>query len=343
MGIDLKVSRSSNASPTEFHWDFQHNAGIIIFLAEIKNADTIRIEGSSQDIEISNKDGRAVYAQAKCAIRPDDDTNRSSKFKDALRTLSESAKREDVDELIYISNFSDPLNYSKSVQSFSGENSPNKFDNLSQKCQEKIKRICEENNYNIPYDRLVIWSFYFRGEGSEKYRAVRTAVRDFLDQIECNSHRISVERVLSRWQLAMGQNASESNQSIKIGKSLLIWPIIVWLCEVNQNDAEQHCDDEGQVMEVLAQYGCIISDATDRFPFVTKVMSAYNDFAKAHQGHNRENRISQFVKSAWQQFADDFVIGSADESVKRLVVQIAMRNIVRSRYDIQRIQAEAGL
>ena len=44
---------NSNASASAFGWDFQANAAILLMLENIENAKSIKVEGRTEDIEIT--------------------------------------------------------------------------------------------------------------------------------------------------------------------------------------------------------------------------------------------------------------------------------------------------
>ena len=53
----------SNASPEVFGFDFQVNATIFLLLDNIKDVKTIRMEGASEDIELTMNDGNQIIAR----------------------------------------------------------------------------------------------------------------------------------------------------------------------------------------------------------------------------------------------------------------------------------------
>ena len=63
--IELDFSFDNDASASSFGWNFQVNAGIFLFLHYIKEAKAIKVESKYEDIEITLKDCKKVFAQAK--------------------------------------------------------------------------------------------------------------------------------------------------------------------------------------------------------------------------------------------------------------------------------------
>ena len=78
----------SNASSTAFGWEFQSNAAIVLMLKNIKNALSVKVEGSTEDIEIALDNGNMIFSQAKSVFRPDDYSNVKAKMQAGLGTLN---------------------------------------------------------------------------------------------------------------------------------------------------------------------------------------------------------------------------------------------------------------
>lgn len=91
---------NTNASPTIFGFDFQVNAAIVLMLENIKNLKKLRLEGATEDIELTLNNGKKVFAQAKSVVNASTVFNNVwANLRKAIGTLS-SADGEDVDKLI---------------------------------------------------------------------------------------------------------------------------------------------------------------------------------------------------------------------------------------------------
>ena len=64
--------KSSNATASAFGWDFQSNAAIMLMLRNIEKASKVKVEGQSEDVEITLADGRMLMSQVKATVKPDD-------------------------------------------------------------------------------------------------------------------------------------------------------------------------------------------------------------------------------------------------------------------------------
>ena len=104
------MAKSSNASPEVFGFDFQVNATIFLLLDNIREVKAVRMEGASEDIELTMNDGKQIMAQAKGIVKGSSDfSNVRRNLQKAISTLS-SADDKSVEELILITNSKNPLN-----------------------------------------------------------------------------------------------------------------------------------------------------------------------------------------------------------------------------------------
>ena len=73
------ANRSAHA--VVFGFDFQMNAAIVLMLENIKDLQTLRIEGNEEDIELTLNNGKKILAQAKAV------ENSSSDFSNVRKNL----------------------------------------------------------------------------------------------------------------------------------------------------------------------------------------------------------------------------------------------------------------
>jgi hypothetical protein len=227
---------SVNASASAFGWDFQVNAGIVLMLMNIKEANSVKIEGEAEDIEITLVDGKKLFAQAKGVFDPDDYSHVNDKLSEALRTLNNAASSPDTKHLCYVTNSPNPFNNVRTMSAFSGASVYLKYPDLPQACRKKIDEICTKQTYTLPKDNLAILVFDFRGDGENRYRVVKEKVNELLATLEL-SERGWGQKALESWQLEFGKNASEHDRTKNITKKQMIWHLIVWMCKVGDDDA----------------------------------------------------------------------------------------------------------
>ena len=88
------MDKNSNASPEVFGFDFQVNATIFLLLDNIKEVKAVRMEGASEDIELTMKSGNQIMAQAKGIVKGSSDfSNVRRNLKKAIKTLSSADRK----------------------------------------------------------------------------------------------------------------------------------------------------------------------------------------------------------------------------------------------------------
>jgi hypothetical protein len=93
--------------------------------------------------------------------------------------------------------------------------------------------------------------------------------------------------------------------------------------------------DEAETTEILNKYRAVICDNTERFEFVTKVMSAYSEFETKL---NSKIRTERFVTERWRDFQGDFSLPDTDASIIEKVVKISVHNVIKSRFLIDAVK-----
>lgn len=339
--------RSPNASAVDFGWDFQHNAGIMIMLMNIKDARSIRIEGASEDIEITLNNGHKIYAQAKSVTRYDDFSNVLANIKKSIGTLNNAWQNGDGECLIYTTNSPNPLNDRMSMMAFSSAPACISYDELpTQACKGKIDKIYSQKRCSFPKEKFRIFVFGFHGnEDDNRYRNVENWVGRFMESVELHGSFYWGKRAMERWQVLFGRNATKTDRRIEISKETMMWPLIVWLCDAHETDVWSSNVDEGAREEINRHYQRVIRDAKEDFRFVTKVLSLFDEYKALHENRNKglKDVVQAFVSNRWGEFLLDFDLRGADDEITEAVISLAVENVIRNRFAIKRIKAEVNL
>ena len=137
------MPRSSNATASAFGWEFQSNAAIMLMLKNIVDASKVKVEGETEDVEITFSNGRVLMAQAKAVENPDDFGNVKRKLEEGLRTLNAASKITDVEQLVFVTNSPNPFNNTRTMYKFSSPLNIVPFSELPSSCQKSINDICD--------------------------------------------------------------------------------------------------------------------------------------------------------------------------------------------------------
>ena len=325
------------ASPVLFGFDFQVNAAIILMIDNIKDMAAIRMEGK-EDIEIELKDGSFILAQAKSAVKGSTDfSNALQNLKDAIVSLSDANRAcPTIKQLIYISNYANPLTIASEKHIFTGQ-ARRKYSDLPQKSKNKIDDLLSKLAYPFDKSKLLIQTFPFEtDDDKERYKIVIQEIRDFINAMESISidsyelHRI--------WKEDIFKSGTKKSQTLKVSKTDIVWPIIVLITNNNSNYDDYDIDDS-EIEEINRLYRGIINSISEKYEFLTKVLYSYNDF---REGKGRE-KVTRFVNSNYQKFLHLLEGTSIDTNTKSILIKIILRNIIVKRIQIDKIKKATNL
>jgi hypothetical protein len=222
---------SSNASPSAYGWCFQVGAGITLMLDNVKEFTSLKMEGASDDIELTLDAGK-IYAQAKSVTKIGDQSSASTNLTNALRTLSQDSANGDAVSLIYITNIANPLS-SETSSAFRYDRSY-EFSVLPDDAQEKIRKKVADD---FPADKFKLHILNFFGEGDNKFDSIKVKIAEFIrEAIDDPSYN---KRLLDSWFETFMVNASDKPDEQKkpeLKKKDVIYPVIVLVVDSLHNE-----------------------------------------------------------------------------------------------------------
>lgn len=329
------------ATSVLFGFDFQANAAIVLMLENIREMAHIRLEGS-EDIEITLNDGSHIFAQAKSVVNSSSDfRNVLSNLKKSIESLSEAyyntSSSTNVRELIYITNSPNPFKEKQPNAIFLGP-SQRTFSSLPEKLQGKIFDILNGLDNPLDINKFKVQILPFETDiDRERYKTVIAEIGDFISLLG----NVSINRNLIHgiWAKDLFRSGTRKDKSINIKKKELIWPIIVLV--TNNDDYDEYDIDDSETEELLSSYKDIINICSEKYEFITRVLSAYNSF----KAEDNKTKLDVFIKSESLNFKylfDDTNI-SLSEDLQDKLLQIIIRNIIRQRIKINKIKDTVNL
>lgn len=296
------------ASPPAFDRDFRINAAIIVFFENIQDAEKLKVEGKTDNIEITLSNHRKIYVQAK------DDSQGNEKFNEALETLNEAAKIGNGQLFTYVTN----------VNTFDGDSSHMRFEELPVTAQEKIKGVLQEKGYNaFDVNKLDIRVIPYHGE-EQQYETIKTCINDYLRQIDVPEID---EKLIQIW-----HNATMADLSIAITKEKLIWPLIVLVADKVEILEVIKGIDEERAEEINAKYQLIINQNMMDYQVYARIMSGFRQARKS---------IDDFVATQWDQYLD--LVEAVAEDTKEILVKIILHRTLMRTKSINTIKKEVNL
>lgn len=329
--------KSSNASASAFGWDFQSNAAIMLMLKNIEKASKVKVEGQSEDVEITLNDGKILMSQVKSVMTPDDYSHVKEKLDEGLRTLNNAAKIHNVEQLIFVTNSPNPFNDMNTMFKFSSPLNIVPFSELPIVCQQSINTICSSKGYDFNKALLTVCVMQFHGENDdERYKVLTAITTEFLNKL--GVRKISTDSLLTLWQHSFAINASQPTTFIT--KKRMVWPVIAILCEAGEDDAELEDYDYNDATEILHKYRSVINNNCEQFAFVIRVLSDYNEF---HPEMISKERTKKFTEENWKNYKDSVDLKNADSKVEEMVIRLTITNVLRSRTVITEIKGKVKL
>lgn len=339
IGEGISVSPNSNATPSAFGWEFQFNAAIVIMLNAMCEAKEVKVEGEVEDIEVFLNDGRKIFAQAKGCMTPEDSTNALRDLRKALGTLSGASQTGQAQSLFFVTNRPDPFKMPNTIHRFSNGYSCVSYSDLPDTCKDRIEKIIHEKKLSLEKEKLSVLVFDFSGEGSNRYRIVKQRIAEFLMTLGDN-YGGWAQKAMDRWQLSFGKNAS--SKSKRISKRDMIWPLIVWMCERGTHECLQDYD-ESTCDQISSAFGKMINETSERFEFVTKVMSDFALFQKQNQGLIQKDVTKKFISEKSMSFREEFDLSGLEANAAKVVMELTVEKVLRDRVFISKVKKAVNL
>lgn len=329
-------SVDTNASPSAYGWCFQVGAGITLMLDNVKEFTSLKMEGASDDIEISLDSGK-IYAQAKSVTKIGDQSSASTNLKNALRILSQDSKNGNALSLIYITNIVNPLS-SKTDSAFQ-YNKSYEFSVLPDDAQ---KKILDKVADDFPTSKFKLYILNFFGEGDNKFQSIKEKIAEFLrEAIDDPSYN---KRLLDSWFETFMVNASDKpdeQKRLELKKKDVIYPVIVLVIDspVSENDFNKVCEHDNYA-DICQQYRKTISANVCDYEFYAEVIGDF--LSKRKLAKNTAAYKFDFVKDEWKSYEARFAAISNAET-REALIKLLLLTIITQRSKINEIKEATNL
>ncbi|WP_294853412.1 hypothetical protein [uncultured Oscillibacter sp.] len=329
----------TNASDTLFGWDFQINAAIVLMLEDVENICNIRVEGKTEDIEITLADGGHIFSQAKALVEPSGIKNVRKKLGDALGTLNEASVDATAKKLIYITNAYNPLNDPTSMMAFYGQ-ARKSYNLLPESGKKVIDAIITKNSLgNLDKGKLFIYTLPFEQDITDRYRVVVEKVKDFVTSVKPALSGIA-QGVLDVWLQQLFENATLHNTAIVLSKADLMWPLIVIMCDGERSNPFIDHMEDGEYDEICERYKNFIDCKSQKFALTTRVITDFQDFPRETLDGNEH--LLSFICKHWTDYSDEFISGQVDEETENLI-KVTLYRIIQQRRLINDVKKKVNL
>ena len=336
--------KNRRANAVLFGFDFQRNAAIILMLENIKDLRSVRLEGNEEDIELTMENGQKILAQAKAVEKSSSDFSHvRENLKKALTSLSEGAQKTDAQQLIFITNSPNPFNDADSKVVFGGYSTRRFFSNLPPSAQEIVRKYLVGIEHPLDLQKFTVRVFPFETDDeTERYKAVTQVVNDFIGDLKINNVPSGLGRhLLQVWQDDILINGSKRDASIKLNKKDIIWPILVYLTDINQCDEDFLNQFElGVCDEVVRLYGSTIDSCCERIEFFTRILYDYMKFPSTKK---QREKHQDFINLYCEKYKPEFTSDSIYNETLEALTKIVLYNVIRRRIAIENVRQGVNL
>ena len=329
--IKTKKPIDTNASPSAYGWCFQVGAGITLMLDNVKKFTSLKMEGASDDIELTLDSGK-IYAQAKSVIQIGDKRSASTNLNNALRLLSQDSKNGDAIRLVYITNIANPLS-SRNASAFQYDRSY-EFSILPDEAKEKIRKKVSND---FPTEKFNLHILNFFGEGDNKFKSVKDKISEFLrEAIDDPSYD---KQLLDSWFETFMVNSSDkpdNKKKLELKKKDVIYPVIVLVIDspISQNDFANVCDYDNYT-EITQEFRKVINRNVCDYEFFSEIIGDY--LAKRNYTSSKTNFKYDFVKSEWKNYESQFT-SIKDLETREALIKLLLLTVITKRSKINSIK-----
>lgn len=341
-----------NASSTITGFEYQVNVAIYFMFKCLKEISSINFEGEKEDVEINFNNSKRMMIQSKAQTRDlNDERNNISKLNHSLISLAE-ADEEDVEQLCYVSNMTNPLKTTSKEFDYPGITFKY-YDELSEESKkiidEQIKKNVEEKGdelYNINKSKLVIVKLPFYGiDYDERHKFIIEEAKTILTMMS-DTLRYKSNGFVSFCEGRFLDNGSDAKVTIT-KRQFCDWIILMELESIDlSNDNLDIGIDETEYYDAYQKYREFIDGKISNYENYMRVYSLFNK-----KRMKESVSINDFVKNEkinlYNYFFQDN-LSSEDEINEKnkldvYISQILSYAILKKKSIIEKIKKEAAL
>jgi hypothetical protein len=326
-----------NASPSAFGWAFQVGAGISLMLDYVKVFTHFKLEGMTEDIEITVGESKKIYAQAKSVCIMNDNRNTAKDRKKALATLKAASVDSNTFKLVYISNHINPL--SSQLASAFTFGSTYDFATLSDKDK---KTIIDSVGNDFPIEKFQVQILSFFGEGSNKFQEIEKKIEAFLQEaLGKTSYSKTLLKNLIAEFISNAADRPTKKYSFNMTKRQVLFPMISVIIDqpVSEEEYARVCNHDNY-NGVCDKYETILEHNSSDYEFFAQVIGDYVSKRKA--ANDKANYKYEFINSEWMGY-EQFFMSFTDSEEREGLIKILLLNIIARNSTIEKIRRATNL
>lgn len=337
---------NTNAQASALGWDFQSSLALYFVANDIKNLESVKVEGKTEDIELVYKGGRNIFIQAKCQLDPFSTTTTNQHLQNGLKTLVNASQQTDYSTLFYGTNINNPFVFKQFESLFSGSPTDYSFNELPEKIQKKIinsvNQVAKTDSLsleNFDYAKLRIITLPFYGDDDNtRYRFIKEKLLFWLSRIGLDS--IQSNRIFESLLLEFTKNSSKS---VSIKKEDLAWIIIIYALDTHNDEFFDEFNlDISEEDAINNMYANFIERKSIDFTLLNEVGQHFKNLVKNGEINSRRTALTEFINKTVDYYEDKIFFDQSNELTKS-ITKFILWKILKKRQKIERLSLEVGL
>lgn len=314
---------NTNASATQAGFHYQDMIGLLLLFENIVEVDSINVEGTD-DVDVYFSDGTVAYYQVKEVTDPNN-TNMSTKLHEALKTLEEDAKHDNVRLLGYVSNANQLLGGAKGDMTFSPSYMQYEFDLLPEVLKEKIDSKLKQDSI-IDRNKLRVLKIHYAGaDEASKHLELDKRIDSFVERAGLHQKF----NLKNEW-IRMVSRSTESEKKEITKQELYAHTIVLEAFTTPEFGTffDRFNIAPGNEMYIKRSYQNQVTKLIQNFELLTGIRTGYMEFREDHKQLMRNDLTTQFMAFYWEKLKTKLgLTQSKDNDVVKLIIWIAIQTI----------------
>lgn len=340
----LKKVINRNASDTIKGFNFQFLVGLLFFISNIKDYESMNVEGE-EDVEINCTNKEKIFIQVKETKRPFQPFEMRNVTK-AMETLSENYSNNvsNTKYIVFSTNSNYPFGKSDDSHFEVSEYMNLSYDELPETTQNKIKKIIDSNEMNVDYNKLRIMKVNYIGDEETKINFFRGKAHEFLTSAGISASFF--RNIFNKWNVMISRSAEEEKNFIT--KNNFAASTIIGVIDSFSNiddfidNFEINYDNEFYITNYYENY---LEEITDDLVSINWVTNMWNEYRsnpsnlKIKHSELRKKFINEFDFSGLMDIIGLDNMNESDNDVCKFIVFLILRRqgLIKNVYEAMNI------
>lgn len=314
---------NTNASATQAGFHYQDIVGLILFIDNVTDLQSINVEGED-DIDIFFIDRTYGFYQVKEVQNPDN-KNMSTKLKEALKTLDVDSKNKNLKSLTYVSNANNPLGNLKNSLEFFKPYAYYKYSDLSQELKTKIDDKLSIHS-NIDKNKLGVMKIAYEGSDSMTRESELDArIHNFIGSMGLSA--VHFNNLKNEWRQMITKTTEFPQKTITKEQFYSHTVVTAMFQNPNLDNFFNECQilptNEIYIQDSYLHY---LNRLMENFQLVNSIETNFILFKQANLSLGRQDLMINFIDTYHLQLKKDLgLVDDEDDDIAKFILWISIK------------------